>query len=116
LAIREDDCAGQAGLGSLRLHRADLGGYLHQRWHVGQFNLDPATLGAGGDLVDLLVACGLAPSKGLARRLVGEGAVSVNGERFDGERPLGTADLLAGDYVLLRRGKRLWGAVRVAAD
>ena len=72
----------------------------------------PAALAAGIDVVDLLVDCGLAPSKGQARRLVGEGAVSVNGARFDGERPLGTDDLLAGEYLLLRRGKRQWGAVR----
>lgn len=74
------------------------------------------TLAGGVDVVDLLVDCGLAPSKGQARRLVGEGAVSVNGERFDGERPLDTSDLLAGEYLLLRRGKRQWGAVRVAAS
>jgi tyrosyl-tRNA synthetase len=75
--------------------------------------VDPAELAAGVDVVDLLVACGLAPSKGQARRLVGEGAVSVNGTRVDGERSLGTADLLAGQYLLLRRGKRQWAAVRL---
>lgn len=73
----------------------------------------PGTLAGGVDVVYLLVDCGLAPSKGQARRLVGEGAVSVNGVRFDGERPLDTSDLLAGEFVLLRRGKRQWGAVRV---
>jgi len=77
--------------------------------------ITPEALAAGVDVVDLLVDCGLAPSKGQARRLVGEGAVSVNGARFDGERPLGTVDLLAEEYLLLRRGKRQWGAVQVIA-
>jgi tyrosyl-tRNA synthetase len=64
--------------------------------------------------VDLLVATGLAPSKGQARRFVSDGAVSVNGQRFDGSRPVGVGDVLHGAVVLLRRGKRNWSAVRVA--
>lgn len=71
-------------------------------------------LADGVDVVDLLVATGLAPSKGQARRFVAEGAVSVNGERFDGSRPVGDGDLLHGKVVLIRRGKRLWGAARRA--
>jgi tyrosyl-tRNA synthetase len=77
-------------------------------------SVSSADLDAGIDVVDLLVATGLAPSKGQARRFVADGAVSVNGERFDGARPLGPDDLLHSSVVLLRRGKRLWGAARVA--
>jgi tyrosyl-tRNA synthetase len=47
---------------------------------------------------------------------VADGAVSVNGERFDGSRPVDAGDLLHDAVVLLRRGKRLWAAVRVAGD
>ena len=64
-------------------------------------------------MVDLLVGCDLAPSKSQARRFIADGAVSLNGDRFDGDRPVGSDDLLDGGVVLLRRGKRNWGVVRV---
>lgn len=72
-----------------------------------------AALATGVDVADLLVGCDLAPSKSQARRFVADGAVSVNGDRFDGDRPVGSDDLLDGGVVLLRRGKRNWGVVRV---
>jgi tyrosyl-tRNA synthetase len=75
----------------------------------------PGELEAGVDVVDLLVATGLAPSKGQARRFVSDGAVSVNGQRFDGSRPVGVGDLLGGTVVLVRRGKRNWGAVQITS-
>jgi len=78
-------------------------------------SVTPGELEAGIDVVDLLVATGLAPSKGQARRFVSDGAVSVNGQRFDGSRPVGVGDLLGGTVVLVRRGKRNWGAVQVAS-
>lgn len=76
--------------------------------------LDAGALDAGVDIVDVLVDTGLAPSRSQARRFVGDGAVSVNGDRFDGSRPLGPTDLLHGAVVLVRRGKRLWAVARVA--
>jgi tyrosyl-tRNA synthetase len=76
--------------------------------------LDAGALAAGVDVVDVLVDTGLAPSKSQARRFVADGAVSVNGERFDGSRPLGTGDLLHDAVLLVRRGKRLWAVARVS--
>lgn len=73
-------------------------------------------LAAGVDVVDLLVATGLAASKSKARRFVEDGAVSLDGERFDGSRPVTDADLLHGTVVLLRRGKRNWAMVRAVGD
>jgi tyrosyl-tRNA synthetase len=70
-------------------------------------------LAAGVDVVDLVAATGLAESKSKARQFVKDGAISVNGERFAGDRPVGDADLLHGRVLLLRRGKRQWGVVRV---
>jgi tyrosyl-tRNA synthetase len=63
--------------------------------------------GDGLMLVDLLVETGLAPSKGRARTTVEQGGAYVNNRR---ERDLNTTvrstDLLAGGYVVLRRGKK----------
>ena len=64
--------------------------------------------------VDLMVATGLATSKSAARRSVGEGGVYLNNARVaDGDAPVAAADLLAGEWLVLRRGKRNLAAVRV---
>jgi tyrosyl-tRNA synthetase len=63
-------------------------------------------LDAGADLVDLLIASGLASSKGDARRSITQGAVSVNGRRAGPDEAVGAGELLHGRYVLLRKGKR----------
>jgi tyrosyl-tRNA synthetase len=73
--------------------------------------------GAGAlDLVGLLVAAGLAPSKGAARRLLEQGGVAVNGVKVPaGEQTIGRDRLLPGGYLLLRKGARDWALVRVTA-
>ena len=65
----------------------------------------------GVDLVPLLVDAGLASSKGDARRSLGQGAVSVNGERVDEGRQVGFGDLLHQRYVVLRKGKRSYAVL-----
>jgi tyrosyl-tRNA synthetase len=71
--------------------------------------------GLGGvDVAELFVAAGLAPSKGAARRLLEQGGLTVSGRRLSaGERELRDGDLLAGRYLLLRKGARDYGLVRV---
>lgn len=69
---------------------------------------------SGADLVELLVECGLAASKGDARRSLAQGAVYVNNERANVEVPfVGDDALLFGRYVLLRHGKRTYHLLRV---
>jgi len=63
-------------------------------------------LDAGADLVDLLVASGLASSKGDARRSIAQGAVSVNGRKAGPDEAVRAGELLHDRYVLLRKGKR----------
>jgi tyrosyl-tRNA synthetase len=61
----------------------------------------------GMPLVDALVAVGLADSRNAARRTLGEGGASVNGEKVtDPERSVDAADVLAGGVVVLRRGRK----------
>jgi len=60
-------------------------------------------------LLAALVASGLAPSRGAARKLVAAKGVSVNGQvRDDPTHELDFADGLYGRYYLLRRGKKNW--------
>jgi tyrosyl-tRNA synthetase len=68
--------------------------------------------GEGVALHELLAQTPLASSKGQARTLLESGAVSVNGERVQSQRRVTAADLLHGERILLRRGKKQWHATR----
>jgi tyrosyl-tRNA synthetase len=58
-------------------------------------------------LLDLLVATGLAESRGDAKRVVAEGGAYVNNRKVtDAAESLTDSDLLHGRWLLLRRGKR----------
>jgi tyrosyl-tRNA synthetase len=63
--------------------------------------------GTSDGIVDLLVASGLAPSKGAARRTIAEGGVSVNNTKIDDEAwAPRSIDFLHGRWLVLRKGKR----------
>lgn len=58
-------------------------------------------------IVDLLVGAGLADSKGAARRSIKEGGIYVNNERVESEEWTPSSDdLLHGEWLVLRRGKK----------
>ena len=61
---------------------------------------------AGVTLAAALAATPLASSLSDARRTIGQGAASVNGEPVREDRPLTDADLLYGRWLLLRKGKK----------
>ncbi len=71
--------------------------------------LPPNAIGNGTEalsLLDTLVAAGVQPSKGAARRLMQQGGVYVNEQRWtEPERSLAPSDLLFGRAVLVRLGK-----------
>jgi tyrosyl-tRNA synthetase len=70
--------------------------------------------GEGAALVDLLVASGLCPSKGQARRDLEGGGIYLNNVRSSGiEQRVTTADLLFGRTLLLRKGKKSYAALRL---
>ncbi|GIG27095.1 tyrosine--tRNA ligase [Cellulomonas denverensis] len=88
--------------------------------------LDAATLAAataelptaevriGDPIVDVLAAIGIVPSKGAARRAIAEGGGYVNNRKVTDEaETLGADDVLHGQWVLVRRGKRTLAAARV---
>ncbi len=65
------------------------------------------------DLVALLATSELYPSRGQARKQVEAGAISVNGVTArDPARRLSAVDVLAGGYVVLRRGKKTFHVLR----
>jgi tyrosyl-tRNA synthetase len=66
-------------------------------------------------ILDLLVAAGLAKSKGEARRTVAEGGAYLNNVRVeDPELQPSTSDLVAGSWLVLRRGKQKFAGVEVS--
>jgi tyrosyl-tRNA synthetase len=65
-------------------------------------------------IVDLLVAAGLSESRGAARRTVGEGGAYLNNERVsDPDHRPGDSDVVAGEWLVLRRGKKNFAGVRL---
>jgi tyrosyl-tRNA synthetase len=90
--------------------------------------LDPATIQdavaalpsvrrprAPQSVVDLLVATGLAPSKGAARRTLAEGGAYLNNTKLKGpdDVTVDVADLLHDRWLVLRRGRRNLAAVEL---
>ena len=70
--------------------------------------------GSGVAAVDLLVAAGLSASKGAARRTIAEGGASVNNVRIpDESATYAKGDVLAGNWLVVRRGKRSVAGVRL---
>jgi tyrosyl-tRNA synthetase len=68
--------------------------------------------GTEAPILDLLVATGLARSRGEARRTIAEGGAYVNNQRVaDPARVADGSDFLHGRWLLLRRGKRNVAAV-----
>ncbi len=66
-------------------------------------------------ILDLLVATGLAKSKGEARRTVAEGGAYLNNVRVeDPELQPDASDLVAGSWLVLRRGKKKFAGVEVS--
>ena len=74
-----------------------------------------AELETGIGLVDLLVRCGVAESKGAARKLIEGGGVSLSNIRQTAvQRPVTTADLTWGNALMLRSGKKNYRLIQAA--
>ncbi|MFD0827265.1 tyrosine--tRNA ligase [Neobacillus sp. M.A.Huq-85] len=66
-----------------------------------------------GNLVDLLVAAAISPSKRQAREDITNGAVSVNGERItDASYSLAENDQIEGQFTIIRRGKKKYTLIK----
>jgi tyrosyl-tRNA synthetase len=73
-----------------------------------------AAVDSFSNVVDGLVALGLAASKGAARRLVEQGGASVNGRRVSLTDPVG--EPLSGRYYLIRKGARDYGMLQLTRE
>lgn len=66
------------------------------------------------DMPQVLVDLGLCKSKGQARKDIQAGGVYVNNERMAAEFVPGKDDLLGGEFLVIRKGKKNYGLVSVA--
>jgi tyrosyl-tRNA synthetase len=75
--------------------------------------LPGADVAPGDSVVDALVATGLVESRNAARRVIGDGGVSVNNLKVtDLEAVLTGDDFLHGEVALVRRGRKSLAAAR----
>ena len=59
-------------------------------------------------VVDLMVKCGLTPSKGEARRLIQQGGVELNGEKVTDTAAVVVAAALEGEGTTIKKGKKVF--------
>ncbi|MBE6792962.1 MAG: tyrosine--tRNA ligase [Ruminococcaceae bacterium] len=64
-------------------------------------------------LLDLMVKCGLAASKGEARRLVDQGGVAINGEKVTDNKLALTKAAIAAEEHIIKKGKKAFHKVIV---
>ncbi|MBQ4544303.1 MAG: tyrosine--tRNA ligase [Oscillospiraceae bacterium] len=69
--------------------------------------LNAADIGDGVGILDLLMMCGLTPSKGEARRLVQQGGVALDGEKVSAPDFIVTAEALK-NGVKIKKGKKVF--------
>ncbi len=70
-----------------------------------------ADVAQGINILDLMVTCGLAPSKGEGRRLVQQGGVSLNGEKVTAiDYTVGEGDFTDGEAII-KKGKKVFHRV-----
>ncbi|QNQ90167.1 tyrosine--tRNA ligase [Corynebacterium poyangense] len=70
--------------------------------------------GEGRGIVDLLLKAGLVESRGAARRALKDGGVYVNNNRISSEEwEPHSEDLLHGEWLVLRRGKKNFAGARI---
>ena len=62
--------------------------------------------------ISLLVACGLAPSRGEARRLITQGGVLVKGEKVTDPTVRFTAEDFAQEFII-KKGKKVFHLVQM---
>ncbi|MEA4963844.1 tyrosine--tRNA ligase [Lutispora sp.] len=85
----------------------------------GNLDMVPATeiskeqLGAGMNIIDMLVFTGLAPSKGEGRRLINQGGLLLNDEKVDSIELTITLDDFKEAALMLKKGKKTYHRVVV---
>ncbi len=70
--------------------------------------VDKAEIGDAVNILDLLVKAGLIPSKAEGRRLIQQGGLSIDGKKVSDVSYEVTADMLGGDGIVVKKGKKVY--------
>lgn len=70
--------------------------------------VSPEDIGEQIAILDLLTSVSLIPSKAEGRRLIQQGGLSVNGEKITDTSFAVTADMLSGDGIVIKKGKKVF--------
>ncbi len=71
----------------------------------------------GVSILDLIVTCGLAPSKSEARRMITGGGIYLNNQRVVSGKTLVTlSDTIEGKIIILRKGQKQYHLIRLQED
>lgn len=70
-----------------------------------------AQLGDGMGILDMMLLCGLVPSKGEGRRLVQQGGVSIDGQKQDDVAHMVTAADFHDGQIIIKKGKKVFHRV-----
>ena len=65
-------------------------------------------LAQGMPILELMLCCGLIPSKGEGRRLIQQGGVSVDGEKIADPAAIVPAEAFDKGYVVIKKGKKVF--------
>ena len=77
-------------------------------------NLPRAVLSEGRPLLDVLVECGVFPSKGEARKMIQNGGLYLNNARAELDTRLGEAALVSPTIAVVRKGKKNYHLLKFA--
>jgi tyrosyl-tRNA synthetase len=116
VAVERVSRAAEILFGGLPLAEADRGTLATVRGEVPSVAVTRQELETGLPLLDVVVRAGLAESKKQARQFASAGGLWVNDAQADLQRIVASADLLHGESVFLRRGKKQWAALRLASE
>jgi tyrosyl-tRNA synthetase len=111
--MRRVVAASQVLFGGTDIRGADPGVFEVLGREIPYARVPAETLRAGASAVDLLVAAGLAASKGEARRGLQGRGFSLNGVTIAEDLKAGSEDLLGGRWLLLQKGKKHFALIEV---
>ena len=111
--IHGEDAYKEAVHISEALFAGDIKSLTAKEIEMGFNDLKQVEIEEGANLVDTIIAAGLASSKRESREFIKNGAVSVNGDKCqDLEKQLTKADAIEGKYIVVRRGKKLYALLK----
>lgn len=110
-AVKRVQQVGAALFGGAPLAELDREVLAMARREIPAVEVSAAELGAGLAVPEAFTRSGLAESRRQARQFAETGSLWVNDRQVAADAVIGAADLLHGEAVFLRRGKRNWAAL-----